>query len=217
MVSREGVAVIGVTNLLRRVALEDAWSAQDVDENGHQSLEKRRVYGPAGVVIQTVAQGSCGFYLESHICALQQVSKLAWSRGLAQRDSEGRDAVPISWVLSRFTTSSIVVPDMAASSASSRRETPFHPRKSSRGAAQRSSRSRRKEPREACRGRWCHCQRVIGRKLILLINSQYAITPRQSVVKLGANAKPWQGRMAGSASWRARGWYGDVKARIREN
>ena len=37
--------------------------------------------------------------------------------------------VPISEVLSRFTTSSIVVPDMAALLASARRSSGFHPRK----------------------------------------------------------------------------------------
>lgn len=54
--------------LLRRVALKDAWSTQNVDENGHQPFQEGLVDGASGVSVQAVAQGGRGFHLESGLC-----------------------------------------------------------------------------------------------------------------------------------------------------
>lgn len=56
------------SHLLRRIALEDAWSTQDVYEDGHKAFQKGFVDGAIGVSVQAVAQGGRGFHLESGIC-----------------------------------------------------------------------------------------------------------------------------------------------------
>lgn len=120
----------GATHLLQGMTLEDAWSPQDVDEDGHQPLQKRRVYLTTGVMIQAVAQRGCRLKLSLHICKIN-ISKefLRGRRQVAWRGHKQQEfVIPVSGVLSRFTTSSIVVPDMAASLASTRRDPLFHPR-----------------------------------------------------------------------------------------
>jgi len=46
----------GDTHLLRRVALEDAWSPQNIDEYGHNPSKEVRVYRADSIVVKTVAQ-----------------------------------------------------------------------------------------------------------------------------------------------------------------
>jgi hypothetical protein len=54
-------------HLLRRVALKDAWSSKNVDEDGHKPFKEWGIDGTAGIVFQTVAQSGCGFHFDLDI------------------------------------------------------------------------------------------------------------------------------------------------------
>lgn len=62
-----GLRLFVSTNLLRRVALKDAWSTKNADKYRHKPFEKWRIYRTTGVVFETVAQSGGCFHFDLDI------------------------------------------------------------------------------------------------------------------------------------------------------
>lgn len=63
------------------VALEGAWSVEDVDEDGHDPLEEDHVGGQIGEDIEVVAQLGCCLHFDAGVCRMVSECPLAqvWS------------------------------------------------------------------------------------------------------------------------------------------
>ncbi len=113
-------------HLVRRGGLEYGGLAEDVDEDGHYSLEEDWVAGHVGIMVQAVPQRGCRLDLESEVyrtCHGQPRNPIC-SGGGASREWEREwkwewewareGCLPSSGALSFLTTSSIRVLAMAA-------------------------------------------------------------------------------------------------------
>ena len=95
--------------------MKDAWSSEDVDEDGHQLLQEWCIYLAAGVMIETIAQSRGSFDLDLSVYPIAHVSICPGFATASHGSASGPRSIPVSGVLRRFTTSSIVVPDIVAS------------------------------------------------------------------------------------------------------
>lgn len=70
-----GRPVEGRTYLFTRVALEDAGSVQDVDEDGHDLSQEHDIVRPGGEDIEVIAQLCSSLELGTGLCEIAKVSE----------------------------------------------------------------------------------------------------------------------------------------------